>query len=366
MEPKRKLLVVELWGIGDLILSSQFLQSASEDYEITLIGKAHARAVLGDTFPRIEFIEWNAPWTPFRGKYKFWRWDWRVLFGVIRKLRLSRPDVAVSVRKDPRDHLLLWLSGAAKRVGFGVYGSQLSLTDSLSPSAKVQHVAEDWAVLTRRLIPKAVQNASIHLEHGQLITDRVRDRLPQNNRPIVCLHVGARIAVRRWPESYFADLIKKMRSRFDFHLILIPDPDGYGRSLAAASDQTVDDLTVEELIAMISAADLLIANDSAPAHIAAACERPVIAIFGPTDPQRFSPWSKHAHVVIRDICPYRPCFDYCHFPEPICLTKLQPSEVWPEIEEQISTWIKGGVLPSTLSHVVELQSNASIRLDYDA
>src|SRR5690348_8015728 len=120
MPKKQKLLVVELWGIGDLILSSHFLQSASEAYDIILVGKRHARATLGETFPNMQFIEWNAPWTAFRRKYRFWRWDWRAFFAVIKQLRSLRPDIAVSVRKDPRDHLLMFLSGARKRVGFGV------------------------------------------------------------------------------------------------------------------------------------------------------------------------------------------------------------------------------------------------------
>jgi ADP-heptose:LPS heptosyltransferase len=363
---KQKLLVVNLWGIGDLILSSPFLRSAAKDYEVTLVGKAHARAALGDTFPDIQFIEWNAPWTVFRGKYKFWRWDWYALLNAIRQLRLLRPDAAVSVRKDPRDHLLLWLCGARRRVGFGIYGSGLFLTDPLTHPAKVRHVVEDWIALAEHLAPGAILygRSEVHLEHGRLVTERVRDRLPQTDRPIICLHVGARIATRRWPEAYFVELVGRLRSRFDFHLILIPDPDGYGRSLAAVADQTVENLTVEELISIISAADLLIANDSAPAHIGAACKCPVIAIFGPTDPQRFRPWSKHAHVVIRDICPYRPCFDYCHFPEPICLTRLQPQEVWLEIEEQISEWVKSGALPLKLDRAKDfsLKHESTVRL----
>jgi ADP-heptose:LPS heptosyltransferase len=165
---------------------------------------------------------------------------------------------------------------------------------------------------------------------------------------VVCLHAGARIPVRRWPERNFAELIRRLRGRFDFHLLLIPDPDGYGRALASAADEVADNLSVEQLIAVIGEADLLISNDSAPAHIAAACGTPVIAIFGPTDPVRFKPWSEHQHVVIRDICPYRPCFDYCRFSEPFCLTKLRPDLVWPEIEEQVFDWIKQAVLPSML------------------
>jgi heptosyltransferase-2 len=46
-------------------------------------------------------------------------------------------------------------------------------------------------------------------------------------------------------------------------------------------------------------------------------------------------------VVIRDICPWRPCFDYCKFSESYCLTKLGPEKAWPEIRDYV-----GGLFPS--------------------
>jgi ADP-heptose:LPS heptosyltransferase len=223
------------------------------------------------------------------------------------------------------------------------------LTDSLPFSRdKSCHVVEDWFAISSHLVPRsAAKQLCVRLDQRSYADDRTRNLLLPQPRPVVCLHAGARIPVRRWPERNFAELIRRLRERFDFHLLLIPDPDGYGRALASAADQVADNLSVEQLIAVIGKVDLLISNDSAPAHIAAACGTPVIAIFGPTDPARFRPWSEHQHVVVRDICPYRPCFDYCRFPEPFCLTKLRPDLVWPEIEERVSDWIKQAVLPST-------------------
>lgn len=351
---KERLLVIELWGIGDLILSTSFLRNIIDRYEVTLVGKKHARATLGGTFPDLQFIEWNAPWTVFHGKYKFWQWDWPSLFNVIHKLRLFRPDIAVSVRKDPRDHLLMWMVGAKRRVGFPTIGSRLLLTDSIYWSKDhPRHVVEDWLSLTESLNPNGEAAQKTLWLQCSNYAGRVRDISPVVRRPVVCLHVGARIPVRRWPESYFAELIRRLRGRFNLHLLLIPDPDGYGCALTSAADEVADNLSVEQLIAVIGKVDLLISNDSAPAHIAAACKTPVIAIFGPTNPARFGPWSAHQHVVIRDICPYRPCFDYCRFSEPFCLTKLRPDSVWPEIEKQISEWIKQAVLPPTLDRATD-------------
>ena len=115
--------------------------------------------------------------------------------------------------------------------------------------------------------------------------------------------------------------------------------------------ETVRPLTVPELVDILGRSDLLLCNDSGPGHIAAACGRPVIPIFGPTDPGGFRPWGDQHHLVIRDICPWRPCFDYCKFREPYCLTKLLPERVWPEIENHVAGLIARGVLPKTLDRL---------------
>src|SRR5262249_15560340 len=140
--------------------------------------------------------------------------------------------------------------------------------------------------------------------------------------PRVCLHLGARISVRRWPVDHFAELIARIRSRFTIHLTLVPDLDGYGTELRSLADSVALDLSLQQLTALLASSDALVCNDSGPGHVAAALGVPVIALFGPTDPQRYRPWGSRNHVVIRDLCPHRPCFDYCKFAEPFCLTRL--------------------------------------------
>src|SRR5258708_39311677 len=109
---------MEFWGLGDLTFSTPLLHAAAPGWEVTLVGKAHARPLLQPTFPSIRFLSFEAPWSAYRDKYKLWKWNWRELWSLIRRLRRERFDAAVSVRADPRDHLLLWLIGARRRYGF--------------------------------------------------------------------------------------------------------------------------------------------------------------------------------------------------------------------------------------------------------
>lgn len=330
--PRKKLLVVELWGLGDLVFATTLLRQAVRQYEVTLLAKPHARLLLARTLPELQHVTWDAPWTAFTGKYRWWQWGWPEIRRLLAKLRAQQFEAAVSVRDDSRDHLLMRLAGARRRVGFPARGSGAILTDGIPRVPGTQHKVEDWRMLAERLGINGAATADPLL---------VADRPARGDKPRLCLHVGARIPVRRWPIANFADLVRRLRERFTFHLTVVPDSDGYGRELTPLADAYIEQVNLEGLIDLVAASDALICNDSGPGHLAAAVGTPVAALFGPADPVRYRPWGIAHHVVIRDICPHRPCFDYCKFSEPYCLTRLTTDEVWPEVAAwfaaQIST-----------------------------
>ncbi len=356
-QPSRpKLLLLELWGLGDLTFSTPVLRAAVERYDVTLVGKAHARPLLEATFPDVHFIAYDAPWTAYRDKYRLWKWRWSEMLDLVRQLRREHFHLAISVRNDPRDHLFMWMIGADERFGFPLRGSAVFLTHPLTRSRPKQHKVRDWRDIGQALGFPDMENADPRIDHAHYRSDRVDELFRGITKPVVCLHPGARIVVRRWPEENFATVVARMRELFDFHLALIPDLDGYGLGLAPIVDSVLPALSVAELVDVLGRADLLLCNDSGPGHIAASCGRPTIVVFGPTDPDWFSPWGEIHHLVIRDICPWRPCFDYCKFREPFCLTKLEPDRMWPEIREHIERLMEDGILPQEFGHPSTLTS----------
>jgi len=343
-----RLLLLELWGLGDLTFATAFLRRAQERFDITLVGKSHARPLLEPTFPEVEYLEYEAPWSAFRGKYHVWRWDWPTLGQLVGRLRRRRFEVAVSVRSDPRDHLLMWAAGARYRFGFPVKGSQALLTDPVERENRKQHKVVDWRALGEAVGLGDMSAAQPLVAHPRYRSPRVEKLVAGIEKPILCLHAGARIPVRRWPAPYFASLVTELRRSFDFHLLLMADSDDDRATLGPCADTIAPDLTVPELVDFLGRADLLLCNDSGPSHIAASCGRPVIALFGPTDPDWFRPWGREHHVVIRDICHYRPCFDYCKYAEPYCLTQLGPEKAEPEVRAHIVSLIEQGALTNRL------------------
>ncbi|HEX7653975.1 MAG TPA: hypothetical protein VF607_10740, partial [Verrucomicrobiae bacterium] len=143
---KPRLLVLELWGLGDLVIASPFLQAASQHYEVTLVAKPFARELHQRLWPAVNIELFTAPWTAFEfgDKYQFWYWPWQEILDLRRRLRSLQLDYAVSARWDPRDHFVLKHSGAARRLGFSRLSSHRYLTDELPRPHALAHRYEYW------------------------------------------------------------------------------------------------------------------------------------------------------------------------------------------------------------------------------
>ena len=130
---KPKLLVVELWGIGDLAIATPFLHAASQKYEVTVLAKPYAVDLQARFWPDVKVVTFNAPWTAFTHKYRFWSWRWSDIWKLRRRLAAERFDFGVSARwGDPRDHFLLRLFRVKKRIGFPWLGKGIFLNAPLS------------------------------------------------------------------------------------------------------------------------------------------------------------------------------------------------------------------------------------------
>jgi ADP-heptose:LPS heptosyltransferase len=148
---KPKLLVVELWGLGDLVIATPFLQAASERFAVTLLAKPYAQELQPRFWKGVTVVPFVAPWTAFRHKYQLFRWPWQEIIQLRKKLRRERFDIGVSARWDPRNDMLLTMVGAKKRLGFPRLGSQILLSCPLQRPERRAHRYENWRVMASAL-----------------------------------------------------------------------------------------------------------------------------------------------------------------------------------------------------------------------
>jgi len=324
---KPRLLVLELWGLGDLVIATPLLRAATEKYDVTLLAKPYALELRPRLWPAVDVIPFTAPWTAFRAKYQVWRWPWPELFQLRRRLRAKAFDYAVSARWDPRDHLALKLSGARVRLGFSRLKSRRYLTQELMRPAPLSHRHEYWRVAGAAL--------------GLVLPPRAEIfAAPRPLPPVVLVHTGARLPLRVWPLENFAELVLRLRQKnIEVRVACDEDQLGWWRSRGEAA---VCPRNVTELLGCLDQAGVFIGNDSGPGHLAASCGLPTFTLFGPQLHEWFAPLHPAAEVVEGRACPYKPCSDYCRFAEPFCLRGVSVAEVWPRVERFVARHLAAG------------------------
>src|SRR5882724_5945183 len=98
MLQKPKLLVMELWGLGDLAIATPFLRTAVETFSVTLLAKPHSLGLHSRFWPDVELVPFTAPWTAFEHKYRLHAWPWGEILKLRRMLMRERFDFGVSAR----------------------------------------------------------------------------------------------------------------------------------------------------------------------------------------------------------------------------------------------------------------------------
>ena len=141
---KPKLLIVELWGLGDLAIATPFLRAAAEKFSVTLLAKPFASDLRLRLWPKVEVETFIAPWTAFEHKYQLWHWPWLEMERLRQRLTSAQFDLGLSARWDPRDHLVIKLAGARERLGFSRMRSQIFLTRPIERPHPRPASAKTW------------------------------------------------------------------------------------------------------------------------------------------------------------------------------------------------------------------------------
>lgn len=324
---KPKLLIVELWGLGDLIIATPFLQATAEKFDVTVLAKPYAIDLQRRLWPGVRVVTFAAPWTAFKRKYHLLNWPWRDIFRLRSRLAKEHFDFGLSARWDPRDHLLLKLIGAKNRIGFPRLRSRLFLTQPVPRPNPEAHRYESWRTIARPLGIELPPRDQIQI-------------LSSKGDGIVLIHTGAGQSVRVWPLDNYRKLAARLREK-NISVQIACDHDQRAWWLNAGEKKIATPSSVTELIGLTDQASAFIGNDSGPGHLAAFCGVPTFTIFGPQLPEWFAPLHPRAEWIEGKACPYLPCSDYCRFPAPFCIRNITEEEVCARVEKFVkANWLR--------------------------
>ncbi len=187
------------------------------------------------------------------------------------------------------------LAGIPERVGFVGEWRYGLLTDVRHGEKELPRMIDQCAVLA---LPREMQGQGdwplpeVIVPRSEIEAWLDRNHLSNEKRPIVALCPGAVGTGKRWPETSYADLAKRLtREGVSVWVVGGPGEKQYAQVISAGGEYARD-LTSSDLrngIIQLAAADAAVSNDSGLLHVTAAIGTPVVGLFGPTSPWHWAP-----------------------------------------------------------------------------
>lgn len=213
----------------------------------------------------------------------------REVRAVHRELRAARYDAALDLQGAVRSALLARSAKSRRIIGEAepreplarLFFTERIATHGVHVIEQSNEVVEALAGQTLPSLPPLLPRDAASAAYAA--------KLPQ---PFVFISPGAGWGAKRWPASRYGEVAKNLSSR-GFSVVINAGPSelNLAQQISAVCPAAIT-LTpsLAELIAVTRRASLVIAGDTGPLHLACALDRPVVGIFGPTDPARNGPY----------------------------------------------------------------------------
>lgn len=248
--------------------------------------------------------------------------------GVAGRLRLAAElrkhhyDLAIILPNSFDSAVVPWLAGIPRRIGKCSDGRTLLLSGRYQ-AQKIQpcHEVEYYLNLMRYfgITGSCTQpHLCITPDEECRTTALLADHGIQSHEFVIGINPGASYgSAKRWYPDRFATVARRLADEWSAKVVIFGGPGetdiatDIENRLEGTAVNLAGKTSVRELMALIRRCNFFITNDSGPMHIAAACDVPLVAIFGSTDHTGTSPYNRNAVVVRKDVdcapCKLREC-----------------------------------------------------------
>jgi ADP-heptose:LPS heptosyltransferase len=284
--------------------SAQVTWVVNRGFETLLEGHPHLDAVL----------TWDR-----RATRQSWARGGLAFVRFLLELRRRQFDLVLDLQGLLRSGLMTWSTGAPRRIH-----------------------AVDRYWLVAEALGAAVGTPTFHLPVPVSEQAWAAERLRGCPRPWLMIGVGASWMTKRWPPEHFATLALRAQAEFGGTAVFVGGKDEMplARAAAVSLTGTVRDLTgqttLPQLAAVLARADVMVANDTGPLHLAVALGRPVVAPYTCTRVQRTGPYGPLGRAVETRVWCQGSCLKTCRRLE--CMAELTPERLWPSLHEILTAW----------------------------
>ena len=245
----------------------------------------------------------------------------------VRDLRREKYDLVLDLQGLLKSALVARIARGRKRIGpsFAREGSRLLYSAVAGTKNKNRHAVDEILDVVRYL--------GCEVRKPEFPVAFPKAARPQP-KPRVAFIPCSRRRTKNWPLEYFVEVGHALQERAGATIFLVgssknqPACDRIEKQLDGRVVNMCGKTSLVELGSLLQEMDLTVSVDSGPMHMAAAIGRPVLAVFGATDPKRTGPYGESHRVIALEGLKCRPCFsDRCARRDLACLRDLPTERV---------------------------------------
>ena len=262
---------------------------------------------------------------------------------TLRTLRAARYDAAIDLQGLIKSAVLARAAGGRQTIGFPraharESAASLFYTDTPDPGDATHVVFKNLALLEALGIRDIGVEFPLDLPPSAA-ADTVRAQAGVSGYAII--NPGAAWPNKRWPPARFGTLATFIRDRLGLTPVVLWGPGEHGLASAVAvasggAARVAPPTAIADVFALAKGARLVVSGDTGPLHIGAAVGTPIVALFGPTWPERNGPWAASDVTLSQNAqcsCHYE---RRCRRGDP-CINAITLDEVAAAVERRIAT-----------------------------
>ena len=265
----------------------------------------------------------------------------KTLFNVSKLLGQERFNTAILLQNAIGAAIIAKLSGIPEIIGYKTDFRGFLLTKSIDLPEKPITQENYFLNMIKQAGINSLDDGFGMLRLSKSENNWAESKLCKLDKPIVVFFPGAAYGqAKRWPYQNFISLARLLYNNLGATIILIgskiEQEIGAAIESAVSVKNFIGKTTLRETMALLANSDLLITNDSGPMHIAAALGKPLIGIYGSTDPRRTPPIGNTKRKIIYKNVSCSPCFLRTCPTDFRCMKQINPSEVFEAAKELLS------------------------------
>jgi heptosyltransferase-1/heptosyltransferase-2 len=341
----KNILIIKMSSLGDVIHALPFAGALRERFphsRITWLVHPQFGAFVPDPPVVDEVLYFD--------KKAYLKMNWK---DKLRKLREMKHllhschfDLVIDLQGLFKSAVMAYLTGCPNRIGYGEMreGSGLISKAIVGPHIH-DHVIERYLDVARYLGAK-VDKISYPMPALKEQCESIKQRLieagmpDKNPLPYVVMAPGARWETKQWPVEHYAELALKF-AKDDWYVVLAGGPDDCKKGeriweLTGYNPHIIDFIghtNLRELGALIKMCRFYVSGDTGPLHIAAAYGKNLIAIYGPTRPDRTGPYGDLGAVILTSPESCAGCLKK-HCDHWTCMGHVTPDDVYRIFQEK--------------------------------